>query len=82
MLANRLKNVVGKVAFKAQNVFVEGRQILDAMFIVNKAIDVILRSNDCGMLCTLDIEQAYDHVNWSFLLSVTKKMSFRERWIG
>ena len=73
VLANRPKKVIGKVVSKAQNAFVEGRQILDATLIANEAIDSILKSNDCGILCKLDIEKAYDNVNWSFLLLVMKK---------
>lgn len=46
----------------------EGRQILDAVLIAYKAIDSILKNNECGLLCKLDIEKAYDHVDWSFLL--------------
>ena len=33
----------------------EERQILDAMFIVNETIDSILKNNECGILCKLDI---------------------------
>lgn len=29
----------------------------------------------------LDIEKAYDHVEWSFLLPVMKKMGFGEKWL-
>lgn len=40
VLANRLKNVVGKVVSSSQNAFIEGRQILYAMLIFSKAVDV------------------------------------------
>lgn len=54
----------------------EDRQILDAMLIA-KVINLLLKSNDCGILCKLDIEKVYDHVNWNLLLSVLQKMGFR-----
>ena len=38
VLANRLKRVAGQVVSTAQNAFVEGRQILDAVLITNEAI--------------------------------------------
>ena len=81
VLANRLRKVVGKVVSKAQGAFVEGRQILDAVLIANETIDSILKNNKCGILCKLDIEKAYDHVDWSFLLMVMHKMGFGEKWI-
>ena len=47
----------------AQNAFVEGRQILDAILIANEAIDSLLKRNESGVLCKLDLEKAYDHIN-------------------
>ena len=79
VLANRLKKVVGKVVSKAQGDFVEGRQILDAVLIANEAIDSVLKNNENGILCKLDIKKAYENVDWSFLLTVMHKMGFREK---
>lgn len=38
VLANKLRKVVGKVVSSAQNVFIEGRQILDAVLIPNRPL--------------------------------------------
>ena len=82
VLANRLKKVVGKVVSSYQNAFVEGRQILDTALIANEAIDSMLKMNESGVLCKLDIEKAYDHINWNFSLLVMQKMGFGEKWAG
>ena len=50
--------MVGQAVLVAQNVFIEGRQILDEALIANETIDI---------LCKLDIEKAYDHSSWYFL---------------
>ena len=53
---------------------------MDAVLIANEAIDSILKSNKWAILCKLEIEKAYDHVDWSFLLVVLEKMGFGEKW--
>ena len=38
--------MMGKVISKAQNTFVDGRQILDAALVANEVIDSIVKSNE------------------------------------
>ena len=81
VFANRIKKVMDKVISESQNSFVEGRQILYVVLITNEVVDSRLKNNESGVLCKLDIEKAYDHVNWKFLMAVLRKMGFGEKWI-
>ena len=80
VLASRLKRMIDKVVSNNQNAFVGGRQILDAALGANKAIDSWKQRSNVGLVCKLDIEKAYDNVNWNFLLSVLEKMGFGPKW--
>ncbi|RVW79099.1 LINE-1 reverse transcriptase-like [Vitis vinifera] len=80
VLANRIKNVVGKVVSSDQNAFVMNRQILDASLIANEVIDSWKKRGEKGLICKLDIEKAYDSVNWKFLMRVMQKMGFGVKW--
>ncbi|RVW18195.1 Transposon TX1 uncharacterized 149 kDa protein [Vitis vinifera] len=81
VLANRLKSVMGEVIFYSQQAFVQGRQILDVVLIANETLDSRLKDNKPGLL-KMDIEKAFDHVNWDFLMEVMSKMGFGHRWIN
>ncbi|RVW75072.1 Transposon TX1 uncharacterized 149 kDa protein [Vitis vinifera] len=82
VLANRLKKVIGKVISPDQNAFIKGRQILDGSLITNEVIDAWQKRGEKGIVCKLDIEKAYDIINWQFLLKVMQKMGFGSKWIG
>ena len=48
--------------------FVKGGQILYFVLVANEFLDSRLRLGVPGVLRKLDLEKAYDHVNWEFLL--------------
>ena len=82
VLANRLKKVIGKMVSTAQNAFVTGRQILNASLIANEVIDSWQKRKEKGLICKLDIEKAYDSINWKFLMKVSQKIGFGAKWLG
>ena len=73
--------MIGKVVSFYQNAFVTGRQILDASLRANEVIDAWNKRGEKGLICKLDIEKAYDSINWQFLLKVMEKMGFGSKWL-
>ena len=57
------------MVFEDQNAFVKGRQILDASLIANEVVEFWQKRKEKGLICKLDIEKAYDNINWNFLIS-------------
>ncbi|WMV25761.1 hypothetical protein MTR67_019146 [Solanum verrucosum] len=81
VLTERLKGVISNLVDVQQMAFIKGRQIMDAVLVANEAIDSRVQQTKPGILCKLDIEKAYDHVNWEYLLRMLKKLGFGKKWI-
>lgn len=47
---------------------------MDVALIASECIDSRVKGGVAGLLCKLDIQKAYDHVNWAFLLNVFRQM--------
>lgn len=55
---------------------------MDAVLFANVLIDSRIKAGKPGVICKLDIEKAYDHVNWDLLIYVMRRIGFGERWIA
>ncbi|TYK06397.1 hypothetical protein E5676_scaffold163G00940 [Cucumis melo var. makuwa] len=82
VLADRLKGVMDSITSPFQNVFIEGRQILDPIFIANEAVEDYRAKKKKGWILKLDLEKAFDRVDWGFLEKVLHCKKFSQKWIS
>jgi hypothetical protein len=60
--------------------FIKGRQIFDPILFANECLDSRLRLREPSVICKMDLEKAYDHVNWDFLLYMLRRCGFGGKW--
>lgn len=67
-----------------QGAIVQGRQILDGVLVAKECILLRLRDKRPSLVCKLNLEKAYDMVEWGFLSYVLQRMGFDSKlrsWI-
>lgn len=82
ILATRLATVLDSIIDPAQGAFVKGRSIADNIHLVQE----LLRKYNCktsSSRCILkvDLQKAFDTVDWKFLRDVLLGLSFPSRFV-
>ncbi|XP_059064740.1 uncharacterized protein LOC131856820 [Cryptomeria japonica] len=80
-MAERLNKLLPKLISEHQNSFTPGREIADSIILVSEVIHTMHKEKMSGIAVKLDVEKAYDHVIWSFLVCVLDRLGFPSAWI-
>lgn len=80
MLADILKKALPEIIDDSQGAFIENRQILDGVLNANELIHMRRKEKKSGLLFKIDMEKAYDCVDWSFVGYLFERMGFGRRW--
>lgn len=79
-LAERLKKVLPKIIGESQEAFVEDRQILVRILIANELVHMRRKEKKPGLIFKIDMEKAYDFVDWTFVSYLFSRMGFEREW--
>ena len=74
-----LQNNLPKLIHLAQYGFIAGRNILHNVLNVQMAMDYARNTHQELIMVQLDLEKAYDHVNWSIVFGLMLTMGFGPR---
>ena len=85
VITERLKRVMQSIVHKDQTCGVVGRSIFSNLQLIRDMLDMIDKTNETGILVTLDQEKAFDRVDHNFLTRVLFKFGFGPSfrgWVG
>ena len=85
VITERLKPVMQSIIHRDQTCGVVGRSIFSNLQLVRDTLDMIGKTNETGILVTLDQEKAFNRVDHAFLMRVLAQFGFGPsfcRWVG
>ncbi|XP_058092651.1 uncharacterized protein LOC131239111 [Magnolia sinica] len=83
IMMSRLAIVLPKLISKQQGAFVKGRSIVENISIAREMVHEIDHKAFRGnLIIKVDMEKAYDRLDWGFIIQVLQKFGFARRWIS
>ncbi|GLT67788.1 hypothetical protein SLA2020_400720 [Shorea laevis] len=83
ILANRFKGLLHRFISPYQSAFVPSRSIHDNSIMAHKLLHTLKSKKGRGglMAVKIDMEKAFDKMEWNFLLAILSKLGFSPKWI-
>ena len=82
LLTARLAPILPLIVAPKQSGFIQGRLLSDNVLLAKELFHEIWKGVvSPNMVLKLDMEKAYDRVQWPFLLKTVKMMGFSDRWV-
>ena len=82
IITERLKKVMNSIVHSDQTCGVVGRTIFSNLALLRDALDMIDKTNEPGILISLDQEKAFDRVDHEFMMRVLRKFGFGPSFCG
>jgi hypothetical protein len=84
ILANRLKSILPKIISPLQSAFVPSRNIQGNIILAHELLHSYkLKIGKGGyMFLNMDMEKAFDKMEWDFILAIMEKLGFLPTWIN
>lgn len=85
VLTNPLKRVFADIISSTQSAFVPRRLIFDNCLVASEIAHYMHKKKNgwnIVMALKLDISKAYDHIEWSYLERIMRRLGFDEAWIS
>ena len=82
VLVERLKKVMLDIISPSQSAFIGGRQITDLVLVANEIVEEYQSKKKKGWILKLDLEKAFDRVDWNFLEEILMIKGFNSKWIS
>jgi exonuclease III len=83
ILSNRLKPLLHKIVSPMQSAFLKGRSIHDNTILAHEVFHSMKQKRGNGglMALKLDMEKAFDSMEWDFLLKILSLLGFHPTWV-
>jgi hypothetical protein len=84
LLANRLKPLLNNIISPFQTAFVSNCHIQDNSILAHEMLHILKskRGRKGLMAVNINMEKAFDKMEWSFLLAILTKLGFHPTWIN